>query len=83
MKVMNKRLMRLSGVMLSASFLVSCLGVPALAADSLAKMEKSETVYVITDAAGVPDSVIVSDWLKTAISSAHWRTAPIFRIFRW
>ena len=40
MKVMNKRLMRLSGVMLSASFLVSCLGVPALAADSLSKMEK-------------------------------------------
>ena len=64
MKVMNKRLMRLSGVMLSASFLVSCLGVPALAADSLSKMEKNETVYVITDAAGVPDSVIVSDWLK-------------------
>lgn len=27
-------------------------------------MEKNETVYVITDAAGVPDSVIVSDWLK-------------------
>ena len=43
---MNKRLMRLSGVMLSASFLVSCLGVPALAADSLAKMEKNETVYI-------------------------------------
>ena len=61
---MNKRLMRLSGVMLSASFLVSCLGVPALAADSLAKMEKNETVYIITDAAGTPDSVIVSDWLK-------------------
>ena len=43
---MNKRLMRLSGVMLSASVLVSCLGVPALAADSLAKMEKNETVYI-------------------------------------
>lgn len=61
---MNKRLMRLSGVMLSASFLVSCLGVPALAADSLARWKRMKTVYIITDAAGTPDSVIVSDWLK-------------------
>ena len=54
-----------------------------MAADSLAKMEKSETVYVITDAAGVPDSVIVSDWLKNSDKLSALEDSSIFRIFRW
>lgn len=35
-----------------------------------AEKEKEETVYVKTDANGVPDEVIVSDWLKNADGSA-------------
>ncbi len=31
--------------------------------------EKEETVYVVTDAAGTPDDVIVSDWLKNSTGS--------------
>ena len=59
---MKKQWRRLTGMLLAASFLISSLGVTALAADP--QMEKSETVYVITDASGKADEVIVSDWLK-------------------
>ena len=50
------------GNVLATAVLISSLGIPAAAAEP--KTEKSETVYVITDAAGLPGDVIVSDWLK-------------------
>lgn len=62
----NRRLIRVSGALLSASFFITNLGLPVLAADNLMGTEKNETVYIITDASGKPDSVIVSDWLKNS-----------------
>lgn len=62
----NRRLIRISGALLSVSFLISSLGLPVLAADQLMGTEKNETVYIITDGSGKPDSVIVSDWLKNS-----------------
>jgi putative membrane protein len=59
---MKKTWMRLTSAALSATVLVSSLGLPVLAADSTVK--KNETVYIITDAAGSADEIIVSDWLE-------------------
>lgn len=53
---------RLLCMALVCSFLTAVLNCGALAA--AAPVEKHETVYVITDAAGAPQEVIASDWLE-------------------
>lgn len=61
---MKKQFLRGASLLLSASFLMVGLGSSVLATDPGTNTEKEETVYVITDAAGSPNEVIVSDWLK-------------------
>lgn len=61
---MKKQFLRWGSLLLSASFLIVGLGSFVLATDPGTNTEKEETVYVITDPAGSPNEVIVSDWLK-------------------
>ena len=43
--------------------------VPQLIAEDTAELMKDETVYVLTDAAGGVQKIIVSDWIKNRIGS--------------
>ena len=43
--------------------------VPQLIAEDTAELVKDETVYVLTDAAGGVQKIIVSDWIKNRIGS--------------
>ena len=53
---------RLGSGLLAAGFLISTLGIGAMAAQS--PVEKDETVYAIAGADGSVTETIVSDWLK-------------------
>lgn len=61
---MNTRFKRMTALVLTAGVLVSALSLGAGAAEQDPSVTKEETVYVIADASGASQEVIVSDWLQ-------------------
>lgn len=60
----NKKLTKTMAVAMAGAMLAQQGALPVFAEGNAAEIAKDETVYVKTDASGVAEEVIVSDWLK-------------------
>ena len=53
------------GSLLACCMIAAVPDVTAVhAEETTGETEKNETVYIVTDASGKPDDVVVSEWLK-------------------